>query len=388
VVGANTYTPTNTVTSTPTFVIAAPVFEHNYGTTGAVNGMVITGALMTLAESQTSPQVGVVESFAISPGGTANTAFPGVQNAILQGFPPQNPAPTPAFNPLLPWTPLIVGLNGPQGYVNPGGNGGYSAILDNQPNGGAILYYGNSSTAGWNAAFYNLGWDYEPFNVGGYNFFDVNPPGPTGDASAPGGDGFWGPKSMTADLTGNIYIADTGNGRIMQFTGTAPLHLWTGNAGNTFANGFTSVTFKSPYAVALDNAVVPNVWVGDNGYSPAVVQSFSSGGTTITGGFTLPPGCVVHGIAVAPVGATNTGAQNIGGYIYVADAGNNQVEIFAPGPVPPLGTLVSILTSPHSVSEGGAAFSPSCIGFFINPPATLADLWVADTTNAFIESFH
>jgi DNA-binding beta-propeller fold protein YncE len=259
-------------------------------------------------------------------------------------------------------------LIGPQGFVNPGGNAGYSAILDVQSSGAATLYYGNSGEAGWSV--YNLGWVYEPADVWGYGF---------------GATAFNNPKGMTADVPGNIYIADTGNGYVEQFIGTIPLHLWGGNAGVTFNNGgganFVTVAFKSPYALACDTANPANVWVGDVGYAPSVVQEFSSGGTTITAGFQTIAGCVIHGIAINP--------NN--GFVYVADAGLNQVEVYYGGgawsltaTAPPIGTLLCVLTDPHSVYEGGRLFAPSCIAFDTNSPP---DLWVSDTNNDLIMSF-
>lgn len=99
-----------------------------------------------------------------------------------------------------------------------------------------------------------------------------------------------------------------------------------------------------------------------------------SGGVTILAAWPTVAGCVATGIAVSPPGSPNAGD------VYVADSGNNVVEIYNPA-----GTLLSVLSDPHSAYEGGLPFTPSCIGF--NPSSSTYDLWVADTNNDYIISF-
>jgi hypothetical protein len=182
-------------------------------------------------------------------------------------------------------------------------------------------------------------------------------------------------------------VADTGTGSVDVFDGhggpnfpEAGFHQLWGNAGtytnpNPPGNTFTSVLFKSPYAVACDAS--DNLWVTDTGYSPSYVEEFSSAtssyGVSIINAFQTIPGCVATGIAVPP--ATSIYKN----FICVADSGNNQVEIYTQ-----TGQIVGILADPLSYYEGGKKFQPSCIGFDAQTPSSM---WVADTANDNLISF-
>jgi hypothetical protein len=367
-----TNTPTNTLvagvntpTFTPTFAITY-TFQHNYGTTASINGMVITGSQLTVAEDD-STYGPMVEGFSIQAGGVV-TPVPGQANFVWQGFPTPTTTPGEAG-----YVFTAVGLAGPQGFINPSGGNGYAAILDTN-GAAATLYYGVSAAAApspWNQNIYNgwtgygLGFGWEPWTTSGFNIVG----------------GFKSPKGMGADTSGFIYIADTGNSRVEQFGNIiGPFHAWSGNSGAAFANGFLPVAFVSPYAVACDASTPATVYVGDNGYSPAVVEEFASGGTTITGGFKTVKGCVIHGIAVGP-------SPNY--LVYVSDAGggvgNGQIEIYSNGTgayaALPVGTLLSAVSNPQGYSEA-ATFDPTGIGFDAN-----GYIWVGDATNRQIVSF-
>jgi hypothetical protein len=332
--------PPGTPTYTPVFTLPVPVFQHNYGTVGAPTGLVISGTNLTVSEYEikaTGP-VAMVQGFNITGGGTLSP--PGETNFVLQGFPTPNTTPA--------WIPVTVVLNGPQGFTNPGGGGGQASILDTQSNGSAILYWGSSGLPGWGAP-YNLGFLYEPYNTSSY-----------------GGAAFNNPKSLTIDSAGNSYIADTGNSCVEEFGGVIPLHRWFGTAGVTFGP-FVSVGFKSPYAITTDSASPPNVWVGDTGYNPSVIEEYSSGGTTILGAWPTVPGCIVHGLAISPAGN-----------IYVADSGNNMVEAYSP-----TGTLLTEWGDPGPAANEATPFKPSCIGF----SGTYVFVGDAGVGNDFIDIF-
>lgn len=342
--GAPTFTPTNTFLPTP-------AFQHNYGTTGGPTGAVVSGTVLSVSEYEvkTAGSVVAVEGFNIGAGGSLGP--PSVGNSVFQGFP------TPGSTP--PWQPVVVGLNGPQGFVNPGGGGGYSSILDVSGS-GAVLYWGSATSpapgAGYNGwVDYGLGFLWVPYTTNGYNLVSFN-----------------NPKGMTADSNGNVYVADTGNGRIELFNGTTGLHYWDGGAApstiiTTAPATFYAFPFKQPYAVTADTASPANIWVGDNGYSPAYVEEFSSGGTTISMAWPTISGCVIHGLAVNPTS----------GNIYIADSGNNVVEVFSPQ-----GVLLTEMTNPTPSAHELSPFSPSCIAFDSNGYA-----YVGDRGNDFIDVF-
>jgi sugar lactone lactonase YvrE len=360
--GGPTSTPTNTITPTtsgytPTVTITPATYDNTIGTSGAPQCMVITGARMDLGERG---NYSAIESFNIGAGGTAAVA--GIGGAVLQGIP------TPNVTPGAPlWAPVTTNLVGPQGYVF---NGSNSAVLDVASSGSATLYEGNNSELAWvgNAgeAIPALGSAYQPVEVSGYGIY-----------------AFSNPKSLATDSNGVLYVADTGTGSVDVFDGKggpnfpqAGFHQLWGNAG-TFTvglNTFTGVNFKSPYAVTTDSS--NNLWVTDTGYTPSYVQAFANSGipsfgVSIVMAFQTIPGCVATGIAVPTVG-------KYAGMVCIADSGNNQVEIYSA-----TGTILGILTDPHSNYEGGKLFQPSCIGF----DNANNILWVADTANDNIISF-
>jgi hypothetical protein len=387
--GGPTNTPTplpagaNTPTFTPTFAVPTPVYEHTIATFASPNGMVVNGGVMRLAEKEdTGSGYEGLEIFDLGNGGVTTNAVPQEVGALAQGIP------TPGST--SPWQPTTITLVGPQGFINPGGDGpagggtayfspassgnsAYAAVLDVAPGGAATLYTGNDYELGWQYFIPGYGYDYEPIQTNGYGALAFN-----------------NPKAMTGDGNGNIYITDTGNHVVEEFWGydNAPdlpgpggLHKTGGNAGITFVNNtapaapttFVSVGFISPYGITVDSS--NNVWVTDTGYSPSVVQEFSfSGSVSILAAWPTVTGCVATGIAVAPAGSS------IAGDICVADSGNNEVEIYNPA-----GTLLTVLSDPHSAYEGGHPFAPSCIGF--NGASSTYDLWVADTSNEYVISF-
>ncbi len=305
------------------------------------------GGVLTLSEAESNSQgsVAAIEEFTINAGNGSlippNVGSAG--NAVLQGWP------TPESTP--PWVPVSILLNAPQGFVNPGGFGGWASILDVQPGGGAILYYGTASTLGWNNSLntdpntgfqyrgYDLGFIYEPWNVSGYSW---------------GFTAFNNPKALTTDNNGYAYITDTGNKWVEQFSTTSGMHRWNGtepaNNGVTFTypNGtFVSVPFKQPWAITCDTN--NNVWVGDPGYSTSVIQEYAPGGTSVLASWPAIPGCAAHGLAV----------DLTKGYVYVADASNNVVEVYNL-----TGLLLTEITDPNASVHEYGPFQPTCLAFY------------------------
>ncbi len=355
-------TPTNTPVLAP-----APVFQNNYRTTGSPNQMVISpaggGYILTTAELQNTAKGAAlgVEGWFTGAGGILNTP-PGYTNYVLQGYPTPNSTP--------PWQPSVVGLNGPQGFVNPQGASGYAAILDAQSSGQAILYTGFSTAPptpynGWSD--YGYGFLWEPTSVNGYS-----------------GIAFNNPKSLAADTSGNIYVADTGNGYVEEFdgptyySGVVPEGFWSGFAGVTIGGtgvvfSQASVGFKSPYAVTCDPS--GNVWVSDTGYNPSMVEEFTSGATTILESWRALPNSAIHGLTVD--NSTNCSG---GPCVYAADAGANIVEVYSVK-----GVLMTEITDPNPSAHIGSPFTPSCVAF-ANIGGTNY-LYVGDLTNDFIDVF-
>jgi len=371
--GANTFTPTPTwATPTP------PAFQTNFSTSAAPRGMIVSGGILTVGENEVTVGGIVTEMEEYTGAGTMNLVLnnccptgsgtmPNVGNAILQGCPPQQA--TPAST-LIPFVPVTLACNAIQGFVNPGGDGGagaWSAVLDLSSGGSATLYCGYIGSWINPPKVVNLDHTYVPFIATGY-----------------GGIQFNNPRGLAADRTGGggrIYVADTGNGYVDDFTpyegicpdGAIPIHRWNGAPGVTQGGPPTNtvfkspaVVFKSPYAVVCDTAALPNVWVGDSGYPNSYITEWTSDATTILQSWQGVPGCVVHGLAVDS--ATNN--------VLVADSGNNLVEVYTQ-----TGTLLTEIGDPGPAAHEFVPFSPTCIAF------SGGFIYVGDTGNNFIDVF-
>jgi sugar lactone lactonase YvrE len=124
-----------------------------------------------------------------------------------------------------------------------------------------------------------------------------------------------GPVGVAVDASGNIFVADSGNNAVKEFTA---------------ASGYNTVTalgsgFNAPRGVAVDSN--GNVFVADTGNN-AVKEILSAGGystvNTLGSGFSGPRGVAVDST----------------GNVFVADSGNNAVrEVVAAGGYATVNTL-------------------------------------------------
>ena len=120
--------------------------------------------------------------------------------------------------------------------------------------------------------------------------------------------------------TGDTYVADGGHNRVLVYSSTGSLLArWGAQEGNG-ASGSGAGQFNHPDAVAIDAA--GDVYVADTGNNRvvelsaagAVLNTWGSRGTT-DGRFHSPTGIAVDG----------------SGRVYVLDSENNRVEVFEPG---------------------------------------------------------
>jgi sugar lactone lactonase YvrE len=187
------------------------------------------------------------------------------------------------------------------------------------------------------------------------------------------GNGFSFPDGVAVDGSGNVFVADTGNGTVKEVLAASgyttvstlgngfsnPEHIAVDGTGNVFvadtgnnavkeivaAGGYTTVNilgsgFISPAGVAVDGS--GNVFVADTGNS-AVKEIVAAGGyttvNTLGSGFTSPASVAVDG----------------SGNVFVADAGNSAVkEIVAAGGYTTVNTLGSGFTSPAGLTVDGS----------------------------------
>jgi hypothetical protein len=144
----------------------------------------------------------------------------------------------------------------------------------------------------------------------------------TGTAGS-GNDQFNYPSDVAVDSAGNIYVADQGNMRVQEFDSG-----W--NYVRTF--GTTGVPYQTdadhynePYGVAVD-ATGNIAVVEDEQRGHRLIKLDSSGTALFTVG---EPG--IGGDDTAHLEDPNAVAFDSSGAVYVADSGNNRVQIFSSG---------------------------------------------------------
>lgn len=119
-----------------------------------------------------------------------------------------------------------------------------------------------------------------------------------------------GPEGIAADLSGNIYVADTGNNRIRKYNSSLALQIEWGSLGS--GEGF----FNAPKGMCCDSA--NRLYVADSGNNR--IQVFDSSGTYL-GKF---------GIGGAGSGqfSNPSDVSCYGNFIDVADTGNNRLSLW------------------------------------------------------------
>ena len=197
---------------------------------------------------------------------------------------------------------------------------------------------------------------------------------PSNVATTPNNQGLFAPTALAVDSTGNLYVADDGNDRIVRFPAPfaagAPTALETADlviGQENFSSAITdttAVTLNTPVALAFtqppanpNNTTSPSLVVADaaqnrvlvfqppfsNGMSASLVLGqpdfTSSGSSTATTGFSAPTG-----VAVDPENR-----------IIVSDTGNSRVAVFETlanltnDPAPSF-VLTSGLSAPESIA--------------------------------------
>jgi len=161
---------------------------------------------------------------------------------------------------------------------------------------------------------------------------------------------FSNPSGVAVDGSGNIYVADSSNNRIQKFDGEGNF-LWT-----VGAYGTGNEQFQHPIGIAVDSSGY--VYVADSGNyriqkidpSGAYVGQFGSKGTG-NSQFSNPTGVAVDG----------------SGNIYVSDAGNNAVKKFNSA-----GTWIwtgtTYISNPQAVvvdSSGNVDVSSKCYDYIV-----------------------
>jgi tripartite motif-containing protein 71 len=138
---------------------------------------------------------------------------------------------------------------------------------------------------------------------------------------APGGapGAFDHPQALAIDRAGEVYVADTGNDRVVKLSAEGAV------LGEWGTRGSGDGHFRSPTGIGVDAAGVVYVLDGENNR----VQVFSAGGRFLARWGT-------RGIGVGQFSQPGALAVGCEGDVYVADTNNNRIERFEP--LSPAGT--------------------------------------------------
>lgn len=186
-------------------------------------------------------------------------------------------------------------------------------------------------------------------------------------------------QGVVTDASGNLYIADTGNNRILKYTAataTTATFAGTGTSGYSGDKGAaTSATLKAPKAVATDTG--GNVYIADTGNN--VIRKVNAAGIittyagTGTASYTGDNGPGTSATFSAPSGITADAL----GQIYVADTGNNVLrQIAVNGYVTTFAGGASTICSANTDAQGDGC---SAIQAVFSAPSGLAYDSTADT---------
>lgn len=225
--------------------------------------------------------------------------------------------------------------------------------------------------------------------IGQPSFFTALCNYPSGDSALPTASSLCSPKGILVDANGNLYVADSGNGRVLRFpspfanpSGQMPqadLVIGQRNFTSVIADP-TNQTMASPYGLAISGT--NGLLVSDAAYNRILYFAFTGNGTFKAGtdnGLTAAkvfgqPGFTSSSTGTNPVGlnAPHHLACDSNGQVYVADTGNNRIQIF-PDP-----SLTSTTTTGQAA--GLTLATNGAEGIFVNQ--ITGEVWVANTRSS------
>ena len=216
---------------------------------------------------------------------------------------------------------------------------------------------------------------------------------PSGDPNQPTQSNLCGPIGLLVDSGGNLYVADSGNGRVLRFPtpfahqgSLQPADRVVGQANFTVkVTDPSPATMAAPYGLALSGVnglLVSDVKLNRVLYFPMANGDLTSP-QTATKVFGQPDFVtIVKGSDDTSMNVPRHIAADSSGRLYVADTGNNRVMIFGDPHDPntasadahalqpiitgisaPRGIYVSPLTGEIWVTDTGNASNPRCLRF-------------------------
>lgn len=211
---------------------------------------------------------------------------------------------------------------------------------------------------------------------------------PTGDSAQPTQSSLCSPRGILVDSAGNLYVADSANGRVLRFpapfanpTSLPQADLVLGQAGffSTIKDPSAN-SMATPYGLAItgtngllvsdvsDNRVLYFKFTGNGTF-----KGGTDNGLTATKVFGQPNfTTITSGASSVNFNGPHHISTDSNGQLYVADTGNNRIEIF---PDPSASTTLTSgqgagLTLPTNAAEG----------VFVNQ--TTGEVWVANTKSS------
>jgi uncharacterized protein (TIGR03437 family) len=210
---------------------------------------------------------------------------------------------------------------------------------------------------------------------------------PSGDSSKPKQNNLCGPVGIAVDPQGNLYVADSGNGRVLRFpapfsyTGTMePADLVLGQQDFvTQVLDPTASTMRTPYGLAFSGTnglLVSDLGLNRVLYFPFTANNTFTGGTDNGKVATKVYGQqdffgINSGTASNQLSAPHHIAADTSGRLYVADTGNNRILIFDDpnSALTPTGGDSAPVALTQGISQP--------FGVYVNP--STGEVWVANS---------
>jgi sugar lactone lactonase YvrE len=192
-----------------------------------------------------------------------------------------------------------------------------------------------------------------------------------------------GPSGVALDSSGNLYVADYYNNRVLFFPSgsvTATRVYGQGSTGTSLTTNTadTGATYMShPYRVVLDSS--GNLYVSENGNNRVVY--FASGSVTATRVYGQPnftTSSIATSVSATTLANPDGLALDSSGNLYVADEGNNRVLYFPSGSV----TATRVYGASNLTTAG--SFSTTATGFIAENSVSLdslGNMYVGDSGN-------
>jgi sugar lactone lactonase YvrE len=209
-----------------------------------------------------------------------------------------------------------------------------------------------------------------------------------GDANGSGSAArFYGPTGLATDSAGNIYVADTGNDTIREITPQGAVTTFAGEPQVPGSNDSATGTahFNQPSGVAVDAS--GNVYVADSGNG--TIRAITPDGTVTTLAGT--PGIFGNFDATGPLAQFDGLASltiDSAGNLYAVDAGNCNVRTITTGATPGVVTTVAGPTGAEGVC--GYTDGPGTSARFSSPLGIAIDgegnLYIADENNQVVRA--